>query len=63
MRPVIGLLLVFAGVTIGYLTLTGKLPPQSTPAPATGTGGGILDRVVPTRSYATRQFIIGESYR
>lgn len=63
MRPVIGLLLIFAGITVGYLTLTGKLPPQSATPSTTGTGGGRLDRVVPTRYYTTRQFIMGESYR
>jgi hypothetical protein len=52
MKPVIGLLLIFVGLTVGYLVLTGKLPSStstpaaSAPAPSSvtstpqGTGGG-----------------------
>lgn len=46
MKPVIGLLLILLGLTIGYLVVTGRLPSGQAPTTATpsiapqGTGSG-----------------------
>ena len=60
MKPVIGLLLILLGLTIGYLTLAGKLPAT------TGGGPGPLapdQTVTHSRNFSTRSFQYGESYR
>lgn len=60
MKPVVGMALVFLGLTIGYLTLTGKLPPS------TGGGPGYnAPTMANTYSpgFVTRQFQWGVSYR
>ena len=42
MRAVIGLLLVFTGLGVGYLVITGQLPAQPVGAPiASGASGGL----------------------
>ncbi len=52
MRPVIGLLLIFTGLTVGYLVLAGRLP-SGQAAPAT-SGGPPTDIKSASRNYALR---------
>lgn len=40
MKPVIGLLLVFTGLAIGYMVITGKLPSGQSPTPTGSITGG-----------------------
>ncbi len=52
MKPVIGLLLIFTGLTVGYLVLAGRLPSgQATPATS---GGPPTDIKSASRNYALR---------
>ncbi len=58
MKPVIGMLLIFTGLTVGYLVLVGKLPTQqssSVPSvsgnPTIGKSGGPS---IESRGYALR---------
>ncbi len=54
MKPVIGLLLIFTGLTVGYLVLAGRLPSGgTTPTPAT-SGGPPTDIKSASRNYALR---------